>query len=77
MGPRCRARRDKARPKAGIGSFVFPADEFPHGPVHVRIYTNNQDKTRKDYREIQLYNTGGVVWNQGLPGRPHHRRRRR
>ncbi len=54
----------------GNGSFVFPADKFPNGPVHVRIYANNEDKTQKDYREIQLYNTGGVKWNQGLPKAP-------
>jgi hypothetical protein len=56
----------KLGPK-GNGKFIFPADKFPNGPISIRIYANNQDKTRKDYREIQVYNTGGVVWKQGLP----------
>ncbi|RYX83388.1 glycosyl hydrolase family protein [bacterium] len=49
----------------GNGSFVFPAEQFPNGPITVRILASN-DNT-KDSREIQLYNTGGVVWNQGMP----------
>jgi hypothetical protein len=28
--------------------------------------TNNEAK-KQDIRELQLYNTGGVVWNQGIP----------
>ena len=51
----------------GRGSFVFPADEFPHGPVHVRIGANNEDKTKRDYRELQLFNLGGLKWNHGIP----------
>lgn len=50
----------------GKGSFVFPADKFPHGPVNVRIYAHN-GKDRKDIFELQLFNLGGVVWNQGIP----------
>lgn len=51
----------------GKGSFVFPADKFPNGPVHVRIGVNNADKSERDSRELQLFNLGGVKWNQGIP----------
>lgn len=51
---------------AGSGTFVFPAEQFPHGPVTVRIYAHN-GKDRKDIFELQLFNVGGVVWNQGIP----------
>ncbi|MFA7344309.1 MAG: family 16 glycosylhydrolase [Terrimicrobiaceae bacterium] len=51
----------------GNGSFVFPADQFPNGPVTVRILANNADSSLKDSRELQLFNKGGVVWNQGIP----------
>lgn len=53
---------------AGNGSFIFPAEKFPNGPVTVRVLASNDSK--KDSREIQLYNTGGVVWNQGIPKTP-------
>ena len=48
------------------GSFVFPADKFPHGPVNIRIFANN-GKGLRDICELQLYNTSGVKWNQGIP----------
>lgn len=51
----------------GNGSFVFPADQYPNGPITVRILTNNADSSLKDIYEVQLYNTGGVKWNQGVP----------
>jgi hypothetical protein len=47
-------------------SFVFPADEFPHGPTTVRISARN-DGGERDVCELQLFNTGGVRWNQGVP----------
>ncbi len=50
----------------GNGSFIFPADQFPNGPITIRIMTKNEVK-KQDVRELQLYNTGGVVWNQGIP----------
>jgi len=50
----------------GAGAFVFPSDKFPNGPITIRIATSNTAKKR-DLRELQLYNTGGVVWNQGIP----------
>ncbi len=51
---------------SGRGEFVFPADQFPNGPVTVRILAGD-GAGRKDMRELQLFNKGGVVWNQGIP----------
>jgi hypothetical protein len=56
----------------GKGSFTFNADEFPNGPMNVRIYAVSADFTpegsgHRDLCELQLYNTGGVHWNQGVP----------
>lgn len=69
----------------GEGSFVFPADQFPNGPVTLRILAHNgegefmhQSETsgkvkagagKRDICELQLFNLGGVKWNQGIP--PH------
>jgi hypothetical protein len=50
----------------GSGSFVFPANKFPNGPVNVRIHARN-DEGKKDIYELQLFNSGGVAWNQGIP----------
>ncbi len=50
----------------GNGSFVFPAGRFPNGPVNVRIFARNREGKR-DIFELQLFNLGGVKWNQGLP----------
>lgn len=50
----------------GSGSFTFNADKFPSGPMNVRIYARGADG-KKDFFELQLYNTGGVRWNQGIP----------
>jgi hypothetical protein len=52
----------------GQGSFVFPADAYPHGPITVRI--GGVNGSIKDNCYLQLYNKGGVVWNEGLPGDP-------
>jgi len=49
----------------GNGSFVFHADQFPNGPITIRIYAKNAKK--QDICELQIYNQGGVVWNQGIP----------
>jgi hypothetical protein len=48
----------------GKGSFVFHAEQFPNGPINLRIYAKDSG-THQDYCELQLYNKGGVVWNQG------------
>ena len=50
----------------GTGSFVFPADDFPHGPTTIRIQVVG-DGDRKDVFELQLFNEGGVAWREGLP----------
>lgn len=50
----------------GKGSFVFKAEQFPHGPNNVRIFARN-DAGKRDICELQLYNTGGVKWNAGIP----------
>ncbi|MCX6905643.1 MAG: glycoside hydrolase family 16 protein [Verrucomicrobia bacterium] len=52
----------------GHGSFVFPAGQYPHGPVMVRISGDNG--AVKDNCYLQLYNKGGVSWNEGLPKDP-------
>lgn len=51
----------------GNGSFVFPADQYPNGPITVRILANDDSNSKKDIRELQLFNKGGEVWNQGMP----------
>lgn len=50
----------------GRGRFSFDADDFPAGPMNVRIYAQSRSGTR-DFFELQLYNTGGKVWNRGIP----------
>ncbi len=49
----------------GGGSFVFPADAYPHGPVTVRI--SGVNGSLRDNCYLQLYNKGGVSWNEGMP----------
>ena len=53
----------------GNGSFVFHADQFPNGPLNLRIYAKD-DGNKQDYCELQLFNEGGVVWNQGPKADP-------
>ncbi len=52
----------------GRGSFVFPGESYPHGPITVRISGVNGGLKDKCY--LQLYNKGGVVWNLGIPNDP-------
>jgi len=49
----------------GTGSFTFPAASYPHGPLIVRITGTNG--TASDTCYLQLYNTGGTSWNEGIP----------
>jgi polysaccharide biosynthesis protein PslG len=49
---------------AGNGKFIFPADRFPHGPICIRISAGD------DQCNLQLYNTGGVSWKEGIPAPP-------
>jgi hypothetical protein len=53
---------------AGKGSFNFPADQYPHGPIVVRI--SGENGPVKDNCYLQLYNKGGVSWNEGIPQDP-------
>lgn len=55
--------------KNGKGSIVFPADAYPHGPTTVTISGVNKDDF-SDNCYLQLYNNGGVSWNEGLPPDP-------
>lgn len=50
---------------SGKGSVTFPADQFPHGPLCVRIAANTG--TLRDTCWLQLYNRGGAPWKQGAP----------
>jgi len=52
----------------GKGSIIFPANKYPHGPVTIRI--TGVAGASKDNCYLQLYNKGGVSWNQGLPADP-------
>lgn len=51
----------------GSGSFDFPADRYPHGPITVRIAGTRVSDGHVDTCYLQLYNTGGVSWNEGIP----------
>jgi len=53
----------------GNGSFPFYADQFPNGPIIVRIQAKG-DGNKQDLCQLQLFNRGGVVWDQGLPIAP-------
>ena len=52
----------------GKGSIVFPADKYPHGPLTIRI--SGTGSINSDNCYLQVYNTGGVSWNQGMPTNP-------
>jgi hypothetical protein len=52
----------------GNGSFNFPADDYPHGPITVRI--SGENGSVKDNCYLQLYNKGGVSWKEGMPKNP-------
>jgi len=50
---------------AGKGALVFPANDFPHGPLCLRIAGANGGI--HDTCWLQLYNKGGVPWKEGMP----------
>ena len=52
----------------GNGSFIFPADSYPNGPITIRIIGKRD--TTEDVCYLQLYNKSGVFWNKGLPETP-------
>lgn len=47
-------------------AFDFAAADFPAGPTTIRIATRNE-AGKQDLCELQLFNRGGVAWNQGIP----------
>jgi hypothetical protein len=53
---------------SGRGSFVFPADSYPRGPITVRI--SGRNGAVRDNCYLQLYNRGGVSWREGIPKGP-------
>ena len=52
----------------GGGKFVFPVDRYPHGPLTLTI--SGDLGARHDDCYLQLYNKGGVRWNEGMPKAP-------
>ena len=54
----------------GEGSFIFPAAHYPHGPIAVRITGARNSDGYVDTSYLQLYNTSGVSWNEGIPSAP-------
>jgi hypothetical protein len=52
----------------GRGSLVFPADDYPHGPITIRIAGTNGAVSDNCY--LQLFNKGGVAWHEGIPAAP-------
>ena len=52
----------------GNGSFVFPANRYPHGPLMIRLSGSNDQ--HRDNCYLQVYNTSGKPWNAGLPSAP-------
>jgi hypothetical protein len=53
----------------GKGTLLFPAHDYPHGPISVRLYATG-DANAADTAYLQLYNQGGVRWNEGLASAP-------
>jgi hypothetical protein len=54
----------------GAGSFVFPADSYPHGPIIVRIIGSRGNGKVEDNCYLELFNSGGVAWDAGLKDVP-------
>lgn len=50
-----------------MGEFVLPADQFPNGPLTIRIQARDEKSSHQDYCELQVFNLGGIPWKQGLP----------
>ena len=48
----------------GSGNFVFHANQFLNCAINLRIFAKNGGGNQ-DYCELQLFNRGGVVLNQG------------
>ena len=55
----------------GFGQYVFHADEFPHGPLQLRLYGEDYDEWDEEYNarqmtNLQVYNIGGTPFQEGL-----------
>lgn len=53
---------------AGKGTFIFPADRFPRGPITITVMASSGGKRSNCH--FMLYNEGGVPWNEGAPRNP-------
>ena len=49
----------------GNGSLIFPAAEYPHGPLTIRFSSLSGRKPGSTY--LQVYNKSGISWNEGIP----------
>ena len=54
----------------GRGSFLFPASEYPKGPISLRIHVLDENDNVVDDCYLQLYNNVGVAWKTGLENAP-------
>jgi Glycosyl hydrolases family 16 len=52
----------------GEAGFMFPADDFPHGPITLRLHGEGDGIEDNCY--LQLYNLGGAPWKEGMPRTP-------
>ncbi len=59
---------EQALDAAGRGEVVFPADQFPHGPITIRVSGVAGGKT-SNYN-LMVFNEGGVAAGSGLPPAP-------
>ena len=53
----------------GLGKFIINLDQYPYGPIVVRIKGYNGE-TMVDECHLQLYNLSGVKWNYGINEAP-------
>ncbi|MDR1062226.1 MAG: discoidin domain-containing protein, partial [Clostridiales bacterium] len=54
----------------GRGVVTFPADEYPKGPITLRIRVWGPGGGDLDDCYLQLYNLGGIDWKAGLAAAP-------
>jgi len=52
----------------GLASFVFPASQYPHGPLTIRICGGEGDL--RDVCHLQLYNKAGKAFLEGAASAP-------
>jgi|GEM_PF-2375148 len=54
----------------GQGSFVFPAADYPFGPIAIRVDVYDANAKFIDTAYFQFYNKVGVEWKTGLGNAP-------